>query len=369
MQKMNVLICDNIRLFEKLSSIGLSEDIEINHTNTLNSVEKVQAKYYPNVIISDFCFISKDLEIDIDNFEQECIFVHFSENNIDYDLVPDYCFSTFGSEDSNNKIKYLFKCLKKESFLRCSLYRKFTDLIKIDRMYKMSTIFGGIAHKVNNIATHVLGNDYLLKKMLNGDFFNSPDFERKTENIKGIVSSISEGVVEIKDVIGGLKRYVISDDMRPEVLNINRSVRNTLSLLNEFISKKVKVDIDLTPECFCNANLVLLEQVIISIVINSVNSLKNRQDGVITINTSKDEHIVEMSISDNGPGIKPDILDDIQASFCSPMVSSDGHYFGLAVARRIVRLFSGELYINSVYGNGTTIKMTFPACNQRDKNA
>jgi signal transduction histidine kinase len=70
----------------------------------------------------------------------------------------------------------------------------------------------------------------------------------------------------------------------------------------------------------------------------------------------------EFSVSDNGPGIDPRYHDRIFQIF-QTLASRDEHEstgIGLALVKKIVSLFGGDVWIESEVGNGSTFYFTVP---------
>ncbi|MBQ4626231.1 MAG: ATP-binding protein [Clostridia bacterium] len=70
--------------------------------------------------------------------------------------------------------------------------------------------------------------------------------------------------------------------------------------------------------------------------------------------------VLVISISDTGAGIPPEALPHIKEKFYKANTTVRGSGIGLAVADEIVKLHNGELDIESVLGEGTTVRITLP---------
>ena len=79
--------------------------------------------------------------------------------------------------------------------------------------------------------------------------------------------------------------------------------------------------------------------------------------------------VLVVSISDTGAGIPPEDLPHIKEKFYKANTTVRGSGIGLAVADEIIRLHNGELDIDSVLGEGTTVRITIPIePKERDKS-
>ncbi|MBX2817900.1 MAG: ATP-binding protein [Saprospiraceae bacterium] len=97
----------------------------------------------------------------------------------------------------------------------------------------------------------------------------------------------------------------------------------------------------------------LMEQVLINIIKNAIQALENRPNSKITISVQKlDTENVEIGISDNGPGISPEILENIFVPFFTTKQNGSG--IGLSLSRQIIHKHKGTIQVTSEIGTGTS---------------
>jgi signal transduction histidine kinase len=102
-----------------------------------------------------------------------------------------------------------------------------------------------------------------------------------------------------------------------------------------------------------------MEQVIINIIINSVQAMG--KDGNISISTSfiKEFNMVQVSISDTGGGIKKEDQDKVFEPFYTTKDKGTG--LGLAICSRIIENHDGYIDFKSREGEGTVFLIKLPA--------
>ncbi|MBL4561234.1 MAG: hypothetical protein JKX79_09645 [Labilibaculum sp.] len=102
------------------------------------------------------------------------------------------------------------------------------------------------------------------------------------------------------------------------------------------------------------------EKLIVQVI---VNLLKNAQfaifeKGFVNIEAKyDDEEFVQISIADNGSGVKSEDMDNIFIPFFTTKENGSG--IGLSIARSIMRLHDGKISLESVYGEGTKVTISF----------
>lgn len=113
-----------------------------------------------------------------------------------------------------------------------------------------------------------------------------------------------------------------------------------------------------------------IKQVFINILDNA---LKYTEQGgkIIVIAEIVNPATLVITISDTGKGISPEDLPHVKEKFYKADSTVRGSGIGLAVVDEIIRLHNGQLDIDSVYGEGTTVKITLPieASEKRDKTS
>lgn len=117
-----------------------------------------------------------------------------------------------------------------------------------------------------------------------------------------------------------------------------------------------------------NADAARIKQVFINILDNAV---KYTDEGgkIIVFAEIPNPAVLVVSISDTGAGIPAEDLPHIKEKFYKANTTVRGSGIGLAVADEIIRLHSGELEIDSVLGEGTTVRITIPIePKERDKS-
>jgi nitrogen fixation/metabolism regulation signal transduction histidine kinase len=101
----------------------------------------------------------------------------------------------------------------------------------------------------------------------------------------------------------------------------------------------------------------MLKQVVINLVRNSMDALKESSNGVIRLLARKEGKHVILAVEDNGPGIPAEYMNDIFTPFFS--TREDGSGIGLSFSKHIIRLHGGHISIQSKPGRGTSLTMKF----------
>jgi signal transduction histidine kinase len=163
------------------------------------------------------------------------------------------------------------------------------------------------------------------------------------------------------------------DDLINAILRYSTIARNKQNErqvdLNPLI-KAVLADLQPTPNITLtvNQNLPVLtceeeqiRQVFYNLVANAVKFM-DKPDGRITIDCEDEKYFWKFSVSDNGPGIEPQHFERIFRLFqtLSDREEAENAGIGLTIAKKIVELYDGKIWLTSKLGVGSTFFFTLP---------
>ncbi|MER2518110.1 MAG: sensor histidine kinase [Candidatus Accumulibacter phosphatis] len=142
---------------------------------------------------------------------------------------------------------------------------------------------------------------------------------------------------------------------------VEQSIAATSQLVHE---KEAHIEVDL-PD---NLPLILADrdrliQVMLNLLSNAVKFL-TPGSGLIRVTLSRRDDGLQVSVADNGPGIRPEdqqlVFEKFRQVGDTMTAKPSGTGLGLPISRRIVEHFGGELWVESVPGEGATFRFTLP---------
>ncbi len=284
----------------------------------------------------------------------------------------------FEMDKKNGRIKILDVYIKpiclgelKGAFL---LAYDVTDRVEIEKKminsHKMETvglIAGGFAHDFNNLLSGIMG--YLeLAKM-------SKDPEKVREYI--------ENGLEISAMAGKLVDQILTFSktmpVKKERINIKRFYEECVDLIKQSLKRDIVIKVEVEDNSLrVYADRAQLKQVMINLMLNSIEAIGNKAGGKVILNARKllktglDNHeFVVLSIRDNGIGMNEDVKDRIFEPFFSTKKRGNvkGTGLGLSIVYRIIKNHDGDIKVFSQLNRGTTIELILPASVPREEKA
>lgn len=102
----------------------------------------------------------------------------------------------------------------------------------------------------------------------------------------------------------------------------------------------------------------LLMQVLVNLVQNAQHAIS--ENGRIQLHACRNaQGYSQITITDSGVGIKPEEIKNIFVPFFTTRENGSG--IGLSIARQIMRLHQGKISIESTYGEGSSVELSFPS--------
>ena len=108
-------------------------------------------------------------------------------------------------------------------------------------------------------------------------------------------------------------------------------------------------------------NKIQIEQVLINMVRNSLEAIGNAESTesqIVVKSRIMSDNLVEVTVADNGPGIKPVMIDTIFHPFQTSKETGMG--IGLSLSSTIIEAHGGKLWVDKDYQNGALFGFELP---------
>ena len=167
----------------------------------------------------------------------------------------------------------------------------------------------------------------------------------------------SEGLLKFAQTYRNLNKITTLNLRKVYVRDLFENLHKLMQPTLE--QKGIELEIILKdPELIVQVDPNLVEQVLINLLVNAMEAVKDRPEPRITLfaATLANSRIM-LKISDNGTGIPEELMDKIFIPFFSTKKSGSG--IGLSLCKQIMMLHKGNIQVHSVDGEGTAFVLTF----------
>ena len=234
-----------------------------------------------------------------------------------------------------------------------------SQLVQSEKMSSLGQMVAGIAHEVNNPIGFVHGNldyaeSYLQLLLKHIDLFNAQsnaptevldhaeaiDLEFLQTDFPKLLASMKMGTSRIQEIVSSLRNFSRLDGVDIKSSDLHEGLDSTLLILNHRLKRMPKEPIVIEKN-YADLPLVncfpgLLNQVFMNIVGNAIDALENSDSAKIMITSKPVDNNVEITISDNGPGIPEALIKQLFDPFFTTKEIGQGTGLGLSISHQIV---------------------------------
>jgi len=175
----------------------------------------------------------------------------------------------------------------------------------------------------------------------------------RSDNVGWNLEQIKELTERMGQLAMQLKIFARKSSGKLNVVPLHGVLDGAMEVMAPVISKSgVKLSINMPPELEgVRANAVLLQQVLVNLLSNSVQAVADQEDKEVTIDVIREEDKVLLRVIDNGPGIDPAMARRIFEPFYTTKDPGKGLGLGLTISARIMEDMGGRIrVVHTGYG-------------------
>ncbi len=252
-------------------------------------------------------------------------------------------------------------------------------LIHTNKMTSLGIMATSIAHEINNPNNYILANAQLLESVWhdaeaimaeyleqNGDFtLAGLSFSGQRDAFPGMITGIRDGSDRIRDIVSNLRGFAGQGTANLHGnVDCNKVVSFAVTLTSHLVPRytrhfSVELADELPP---VKGNTRLLEQVVLNLIMNALQSLPDPERGVwVSTCHDRDRGTVSITVRDEGAGMTEAVAHRIMEPFFTTKLDRGGSGLGLSISQAIVRDHGGTMDFRSELGKGTVFIVSFPA--------
>jgi two-component system nitrogen regulation sensor histidine kinase NtrY len=173
----------------------------------------------------------------------------------------------------------------------------------------------------------------------------------------GTIRRRSEGLLKFAETYRNLNKITTLSLKKVYARDLFENLHHLMQPTLE--QKNIEIEIILKdPDLSLEADTNLIEQVLINLVVNAVEAVKDRAEPRITLSAhSSVSNRAVIRVADNGMGMSPEVIDNIFIPFFSTKKNGSG--IGLSLCKQILLLHKGNIQVQSIEGEGSAFSLHF----------
>ena len=235
--------------------------------------------------------------------------------------------------------------------------RYLTDLWRMGRIRTADQTALSLAHELNQPLTAIALQAGLVSSLAQRSGVPlSPD-------LASALREISEQAQRSGGIIRALRDLVKRGTTRREPVQLNDVVREVARLVEPLARQHEAVIVLVLDDLpLVNADRIQIAQVLMNLVQNALDALRESEPEhrsiEISTRVNAGANTVEAEVRDSGPGVPPDVAEQIFERFYT--TKSEGIGLGLAIAHSIIEAHEGKLWLETTGTHGTTFRFCLP---------
>ena len=223
-------------------------------------------------------------------------------------------------------------------------------LLHSQKMESMGSLAGGVAHDMNNVLGAILG-------MASANLEDHPAGSAAHRAFATIIKAADRGGKMVK----GLLSFARVSPAEVENQDLNAIIREEVEFLERTTLARVELRLALAPDLKpIRGDGGALNHLLMNLFVNAVDAMP--EQGVLSVRTRNlEEGWIEIQVEDTGCGMAPEVLARAMDPFFTTKPQGQGTGLGLSMVYSTVKAHQGRLDLESEPGQGTRVRIRFPA--------
>lgn len=226
-----------------------------------------------------------------------------------------------------------------------------------NKLSSIGQMAAGIGHEINNPLNNILSYSKLISRSISQ---NASDLDTKTfTHLQKDLDSLREETLRASEIIKGILNFARQMPPQLNSFSIKDWLEKSISLVQQTAkSHHIEIVLNYTENDFLEGDQAQLQQVIINLLLNSIQA--SEDEALITISVKKNKEQIQVEIHDKGTGIFEENLTNIYDPFFTTKEEGDGSGLGLSISLGIIESHQGSLIITNNADKGATATLILP---------
>ena len=245
-----------------------------------------------------------------------------------------------------------------------------TQLQQAQKMEAIGTLAGGIAHDFNNILAPIIGCTEMSMEDVSPDTF-------VYENLQAVL----DAGMRAKDLVQQILTFSRQADQELKPLRVQTIIKEVLKLSRSTLPSTIQIQQYISNQCgLVMADATQIHQIAMNLITNAFHAMEE-SGGKLAVNLKEIELATEdlkdpnmipgpyvcLTVTDTGYGIEKPVMDRIFDPYFTTKEKEKSTGLGLSVVHGIVKIFGGDIRVQSEPGMGTEFQVYLPVIKTRDE--
>lgn len=229
-----------------------------------------------------------------------------------------------------------------------------SELTHMNRVATAGELSASIAHEVKQPLTGIVARAGAARNWLASQPPN-------VEKVRAALEQIEAAGHRANEIVTNVRSLFRKDTQDKSEIDINKLIWTVLGLVYIDLRKHlIELDMNLDDRLpFVRGNQVQLQQVLLNLVMNAIDSMRSMQPRVLSVRSVFNGHDrVHVSVEDTGTGIDPSVHDQI----FKPLYTTKEHGMGmgLSICQSIIENHDGRIWVSAAASRGSIFQFELP---------
>lgn len=241
------------------------------------------------------------------------------------------------------------------------------QLLQSQKMETVGKLAGGIAHDFNNILTPIIGYAEIVASEFDSN-------SQTHQDLKVVLNAAQRARKLVRQILTFSRNF--KEDAR--VMRLGDSIKEVFELVSSTMPANINMKLNnQSTSDLIYADPVQIQQVLMNLCANAFHAI-DKEHGELTVEIQNElisaDHLpvqlqnlsageyVHLTVTDNGYGMDKDTMSKLFDPFFTTKEVGKGTGLGLSVVHGIIIKYKGDIYYESIVGEGTAAHVYLPVC-------
>lgn len=251
-------------------------------------------------------------------------------------------------------------------------------LVRNEKMASLGRLLAGVAHELNNPISFVYANAHALERYATkfetyfervADGASRAELialredlrlDRELRNLREAIHGARDGAERVRDIVADLRRLSSGGDGEMVSFDLVEVSRVAADWVKRGRAGGVVLQHDGCETLMVTGRAGHIQQVVMNLVQNALDVLDGQPDARLCLRHFTESGFAVLEVSDNGPGIAPDVQAAIFDPFFTTKPVGQGTGLGLSISHKIAEEHGGQLRLCPNQPDGACFRLELP---------